>query len=238
MSNQPSIETLNQIVTPDSIVQGILDHQRTLMVRYDEIEEAAGFIVPHSPWDLDNKFVQARIKELMFRAVEEVAEAEDALVSVLESRPGNMLWNAKWQDTFDSNELERAFLEEISDVMHFVAEATILAGVPVEKITELSHFWSDDTPQGVHTLSASSCDIASAMYQIPIILGGAARFLKNKPWKQTHRATDTDSFFSEMAKVWCGMGKIFDLLNITRSTAFRLYTLKFHINQQRQESGY
>lgn len=62
--------------------------------------------------------------------------------------------------------------------------------------------------------------------------------LKNKPWKQSDRATDTDAFVEELADAWHFFIELNILAGLTAEDVFRAYFRKAFINTNRQQNGY
>ena len=62
--------------------------------------------------------------------------------------------------------------------------------------------------------------------------------LKNKPWKQTTRATDVEAFKEELADCWHFFIELHILAGLSPEDVFRSYFQKAFINAHRQNSGY
>jgi len=212
-------------VPKESLIATIFDHQRTLMIRYDEIERKNGFKVPEFPYHIENAQVQARIKDMFWRTTEELAEALETIptVSYLQN------WPAHW----DSDVEVRHFFEEITDALHFLVEASIIANLD---------------PQEVQTLSTSIFNYQAfreqtyrtlrLIKQIPMALGSTANILKNKPWKQTQMCTDTKKFKENFLISWRHFLEMWACLDCKEVHLYIFYTKKNLVNQWRQKTKY
>lgn len=100
----------------------IFMYQHELAHKYLHIEKQNGLLQSDQmPGNVHDRFVQARLKDMTWRAMEEVAEAIEA---------------------FDAND-EVHFYEELADAFHFVVEKMLIAGYN-PKITLKSYF--DNSP--------------------------------------------------------------------------------------------
>jgi hypothetical protein len=97
--------------------------QAMLMEKYRDIEAANGCIVigPAMFGELDDRQVQMRIKDLMWRLTEELGEA------------ANCLKNKPWKNSFIHTDREH-FEEEISDAWHFFLELLETCGISPEDL--------------------------------------------------------------------------------------------------------
>lgn len=104
-----------EVVNMDKLDE-IFARQRELMDKYHLIEAANGLLVTDQvPVDLNDPRGQARLKEMAWRTVEELAEAM------------NELKNRPWKQSHTPTNKE-AFREEVVDALHFFIELCILAG--------------------------------------------------------------------------------------------------------------
>jgi hypothetical protein len=105
----------------------IFEGQRELMRKYEPIEKARGALTvkPHMHGDLNHRFVQWRIKDVMGeRCVEEIMEAM------------NCLRNKPWKQSEVDTDVDH-FKEEIADALHFFVEGCITAGIDSEELFTL-----------------------------------------------------------------------------------------------------
>jgi len=96
----------------------IFERQKELMEKYANIELRNHAIVPSAEkhGDLDDRQIQIRIKDMMWRCVEELGEA------------ANTLKNKPWKDDAKFTDKEH-FYEEIADAFHFFVEMCIVSGI-------------------------------------------------------------------------------------------------------------
>lgn len=110
---------------PDMLV-AIFERQTQLMEKYHQIEKDNGHFVVDSPVDLDDRFGQARLKDMAYRCIEEISEAT------------NCLKNKPWKTTPVLTD-RMHFYEEISDAFHFFVEFCLTAGIGPEELYTLYH---------------------------------------------------------------------------------------------------
>lgn len=110
------------------MLSGIFDGQRELMERYHDIEKDRGFIVIDEKHlgQIDSRFVQQRIKDLAYRAIEELGEA----TNLLKNRP-----HKTSEVTTDAVHL----YEELGDFLHYSIELFITAGMTAEDLAKVYH---------------------------------------------------------------------------------------------------
>jgi hypothetical protein len=107
----------------DDRLRAIFLRQHQLMEKYEGIEHGRGANVvdPEDFGEIDNRFVQWRIKDLMQRCIEEMMEA------------ANCLKNKQWKQTETPTDRVH-FYEEIADALHFFIEMCITAGMDDEDL--------------------------------------------------------------------------------------------------------
>jgi hypothetical protein len=110
------------------MLEMIFAAQLELIEKYHGIEEGRGALVvaPAEFGDLDVRFVQWRIKDLAYRAVEEISEAT------------NCLKNKPWKQTEMVTDKVH-FYEELIDAFHFFVELCITAGMTAEDVARVYH---------------------------------------------------------------------------------------------------
>ena len=112
-------DVVGYIAEAGGALEAMWRRQTMLMMRYDEIEAKNGF--PVAPFtNLDDPKVQLRIKEYMWRTVEELGEA------------ANELHNKPWKTTPTPTD-KTHFKEEIVDAWHFFLEMVIYSGFTMEE---------------------------------------------------------------------------------------------------------
>jgi len=204
---------------PENMLEYIFKTQRTLMEKYEIIEAENGLLqTADIPVDLHSKNGQARLKDMAWRCMEEIAEALEALHSG------------------DEDSLLHA-QEEIADALHFFVEFSILADIPlgdiiqVETLDMMAHqqYYVD---RGVRPLN-------EALSQFVMYLGLSCNQLKNKPWKQTQMLTDVAKFKNLVVIAWDAFMFLAGCFHIrTFEELFQLYFRKSEVNKFRQRSNY
>lgn len=119
------------VTPPDTTViafdqlRTIFEGQRTLMVRYHDMEKknGAGVVSEDDLGDIDSRYVQARVHELFGWMVRELGEA----MQELPSKP--------WKHVFGEVD-EAKFREEMADAFHFFVEMCITAGMTADDLFE------------------------------------------------------------------------------------------------------
>lgn len=203
------------------ILPAIFEHQAELMVKYDRIERENGILVPQAPWHIDDRTVQERIKHLFWCVTEEIGEA-------LEKRMDYHFWQERWEASPDI----RHFFEELADAVHFLVEASIIAGMDPKNLTATCYHADLQT---VFTYDGS---VRTNLGEVIFSMGLAANFLKMKAWKQTDMPTDIPRFNYAMYEVWHSFFKVWLQLEATLPDLYTMYFKKNRVNQFRQESKY
>jgi len=110
----------------DDLLCTIWESQKHLIRKYHDIERRNGCVViPEVNWgDLDDRYVQMRLKDLMQRCVEELGEAM------------NCLKNKPWKNSYVETDKPH-FEEELADALHFFVELCLTAGVSAEDLFTL-----------------------------------------------------------------------------------------------------
>lgn len=129
--------------------------------------------------------------------------------------------------------------EEIADVLHFLLEFCILAGVEADDILLVGP--GEERLEEV--LSASQTDPlvfpdpdTNLRFTILAALR-VADILKNKPWKQTLKDLDWDEFLDRVRAVWYWYGASVRTLGLTAEQLFAEYERKEEINYNRIQKG-
>lgn len=221
-----NIDDVTEVKLPDgSRFEAIFNYQHELMKKYGPIERRNGCIIPDPPYDIDNHFVQARIRDMFWRATEEIAEA-------LEEVPGTL---RKWRDVWDDDSAVRHVLEELSDTLHFMVEASTYANFDAH-VLDTQSIWGGVVSRSYPPLNKFTLRTACADYVFE--LGLAANCLKNKPWKQSQMVTDRDAFNARLEGAWANLLIIFALFGMSIDEVYVLYAKKNIVNQFRQRSNY
>jgi len=199
---------------PEDLLGYIFDKQRTLMEKYHPIEKANGLLICEDvPVNLHDAKGQARLKEMAWRCMEEVAEA-------LESH-----YLLKDPDHTK---------EELADALHFFVEMCILSDISPKHLLWTTEgdfkraweFYSKEKP-------------IKSVAEFVLELGCTCNCLKNKPWKQTQMLTNIVEYNVHIRRAFyafiylCSMYGIKDEVEL-----FQLYFRKSQVNEFRQRSNY
>jgi hypothetical protein len=229
-----------KIVVPDmgKILPAIFAHQRELMARYHEIEVKNGANNPPEPWNIDDRFVQWRIKDLFWRATEEIAEAHECRPKTMPADPMGV-----W---FESIPV-RHFFEELIDALHFLTEASIMATVlpigdewwnhEMDDIDARKKARKNDPHFRPDCVDTVGCNHMMAFNFISS-LGLAANCLKNKQWKQTQILTDRSRFEAHMMIAWKDFFRMWHEYGMRLEDMYVIYIKKATVNEFRQGSNY
>lgn len=224
----------------------IFRKQRELMDKYHEIESKNGANHPAPPWNIDDKFVQWRIKDGFWRFTEEMAEAWEARREYQDKLTGRYSnsgsWAAmiSWRETQKNEPLVRHFLEELIDALHFIVEASIFANMEDILISQLEEKYEVFIETGVGGGESEYCvsSAETSFHGCIMFFGLAANFLKNKPWKQTQMVTDLARFQLAMKTAWFCYVDMFLALRLGQDDLYKMYFKKHLVNQFRQKSNY
>lgn len=124
-----NVKDFEHVEIPEGdMLRVIFESQQSLVDKYHDIEAERGFIViePQDYGDIDDRFVQFRIKDLNARAIEELMEAM------------NTLKNKPWKQS-EVHTDKVHFYEEIGDALHFFIELCITAGMTAEDLARIYH---------------------------------------------------------------------------------------------------
>lgn len=195
---------------PQDLLGSIFSYQHELALKYIPIEQKNGLcLYDQIPADIDNAKAQARIKDMSWRAVEEVAEAYEA---------------------YENGE-EVHFLEELADALHFLIEKYLLCGFRPKYSLE----WYF---QSVGTGIPNTDRMDSYVGQFCIACGLTCNCLKNKPWKQSQILTDTEKFKKLLEAEFGQFIILCSRAGFTPTTLYNMYMRKNQVNQFRQRSNY
>lgn len=115
--------------------------------------------------------------------------------------------------------------EELIDVLHFVAELFIFLEIPAHSLSlgdPQLQFDPEPTPSPLDIL---------------LYLGQGVNTLKNKAWKQSHKVTDSDSFYNNMRAMWSSLQRELSLLGLSPTQIEEAYLGKAAINHNRIQTG-
>jgi len=182
----------------------IFHHQHELAKKYNPLEVKLGFYAPERlPMPINTYMAQDRLRMFYAYICEEVAEV------ALAETPGD-------------------FAEELSDVLHFVAEFCLICGLPPESIEKLY-------------LARSQLDMfdtdpnAPSLGEFQLLMGKAMNQLKYKRWKLSPRDTNLVKFYDAV------MLAVVELLNYIKFNGLdphTIYMSKHKKNEDRIATGY
>jgi len=215
----------NEIVVPEHPIVDIFILQEGLMKTYDQIERLNKLYVPSPPYYIDDVKVQVRIKDMFWRTTEELAEAMEVLPPLPQL--------CRWKQFWDISPTIRHFFEELSDALHFLVEASIIANL--EPSSEVEPLF--DYPEVAFNAN-DDLDIGQLAANIIFSMGLAANILKNKPWKQTQMPTDVEKFKNKLIKVWADFATLWQELQCSIEDVYKLYVKKHDVNVWRQNTHY
>ena len=233
-----NIDNVNEeLVMPKDWIEffnSIFARQTELMHKYEDIEEKNGAIVPKAPWHIDDRFVQWRIKDFMFRFLEEITEAAEVRASIIMVNDSPLNWLEVWDTEPDI----RHSFEEFSDGLHFLVEMTMICGVQTNSLGAIceKHFGNKLVETGISRYSNASLsiDIAEILFEI----GLAANLLKNKPWKKCMMQTDIHRFRNHIIITWRKFIELWLNLGCERDFIYTIYMKKANVNSWRQITNY
>lgn len=207
---------------PQDLFAAIFNKQRDLMPKYHEIEKKNGLLqTEQMPFDINDKFCQARIKDFLWRTSEELSESLEHQIADFEP-----------DEKFEGNTHN---VEEIIDALHFHTENCIQCSIEYPDIAgETLEILCDEIRK--EYISYDKWDLYLLAYTA---LGLTGNCLKNKPWKQDHKLTDLTKFYSKMITSYkyilaiCIVG-----FGMSAEDIYDMYYKKNSVNIFRQRSGY
>lgn len=203
--------------TSDNKLRDIFKKQHELALKYIPIEVKNGLcLYTEMPVDLDNAKAQARIKDMTWRCVEEVAEALDAL---------------------EKNEIIH-FYEEMADALHFLVEKCLLCGYKPQGSLESLFLFAAEPINEENYNMYNDCVLPSWVQSFIKSAGMTCNCLKNKPWKQTQMLTDKNNFMRHLDEEFRSFIKLCNVAGFTPESLFDMYMRKNQVNHFRQKSNY
>ncbi len=214
-------DILNEAIPTDFVEKDRLDlifeRQHRLALNYRDIELRNGLsYTGDMPVDLNDRFGQAKLKDFFWRVTEELTEAIDAR----RNHP----------------HLPAHTFEELSDALHFLVEAYLLAGIPAS-------YWSvpNDNRDKLEDLARFAYPFATfeqGVYEVIHSIGCASNCLKQRPWKTTHQLVDVGKFTNFLVKALPQLIGCFVYLGIDATAIFTVYWRKSEVNKFRIRSNY
>jgi len=214
---------------PNDMLSRIFNAQAEHMMDYMKIEADNGQLQTSLiPVDVDERYSQARLKDFAWRISEEVGESLEV------AHP---------------NTIEE-YQEELADVLHFMAEISILLGLDYTQIVPYKDGVEDEDQLKllftVARVNYRRYDSLTKRETLQLYTGQflenlaiAINTLKLKPWSQkTKRPTDRDRLYHYFRLAWISFIHIAITSGIGAKELHQLYFRKSEINQQRRETGY
>lgn len=224
-------DVIKNIEVPDvGMMPSIFQHQKELMVKYDEIERDNGLLVPdyrHGEESIDSCLLQQRIKDMFWRMTEELAEAVECLPVP-----------KKWAEQWDKDVNIHHFFEELADALHFLVEATIISKINVTVVQPLTALLDSNKTEVSGINGWFNNGIRFSCAKVIFAAGTTANCLKNKPWKQTQMPTDVLKFHNCIVDIWAAFFRLFGYLGCDKKMVYVLYAKKNLVNKWRQETNY
>lgn len=189
----------------------IFKRQHELAEKYIPIEQKNNLRwTTDYPVNVDSGVGQAQLKDMAWRALEEVAESYESLTI-----------------TQDSKEHAQ---EELADGLHFITEQLLLAGLSYKDL-EL------DLPLSTLIARAHSSSIENLICEVTVRIGISMNNLKMKPWKQTPMLTDKNKLKHDLIKGYQAyLTLMFRLMSPVEALNF--YFSKSKVNDFRIRSNY
>lgn len=222
---------VNDVEKPVEMVEDRLvemfKKQHSLMDKYMEIEKRSGcLLTDRCPVDLNSAVGQSRIKDFFWRMTEEVGESLDAL----------------------SHNNDVHSKEELADGLHFLIEATLLAGMDNKVLSFFNTSVSPaDCPENdrlqksmlvLPVLDMYQPNVDRAVTDLIRHAGMTCNCLKNKPWKQSQMLTDLKALEAGFIYTWMAYINLCLTIMDGPHEIYEYYFRKNQVNQFRQRSNY
>ena len=167
------------------------------------------------------------LKDMFWRTTEELCEA----MEVIPNDETIANWKGRWENNADL----RHFFEELADALHFLVEASIIAEMNENEISDvLSNIFAEPVLFNIN----DDFDVRLLVAEVIFSLGLAANTLKNKPWKQTQMPTDKTRFQQKLLVAWKDFAIMWNEMGFSLADVYVLYTRKHTVNTWRQETNY
>lgn len=229
-----NINDINEDKIPktDNYLKSIFERQIQLAKKYHKIEnkmlniKELNIEFTHTQQDIDNPIIQFKIKDYLFRTVEEIAESRE--VYILSIKDNNM------------KHFEHC-IEELIDSLHFFSELCLLINLNYTDFNSLDKLKLDFDSQ----FNISKIDpfknskiidqfYLTAFYKICI----TSNCLKNKPWKKTQMRSDKVRFKKCIQEAFKSLIYLLYIFGLTPESIYRIYIKKSEVNKFRQNSEY
>jgi hypothetical protein len=186
--------------------------QHQLAEKYTPIEDKNGLRwTTEYPVAIDSGKGQAQLKDMAWRALEEVAESMESL--------------------FITKDSEDHSKEELADGLHFITELLLLAGITYKDVELRS------LNINLYKKVAKNAETQSFAFWLLVRLGIAMNNLKMKPWKQTPMKTDVNKLKEDLLEAY--ESYILLMLNLMSPVEIlNYYFSKSEVNNFRIRSNY
>ncbi len=198
----------------------IFNAQRQLANRFLVIEKNNGLLRLEDKieaLELDSFHNQARLRGAAWRIIEECAE-----LSI--------------EEPYGKPEL----IKEVSDILHFLTEFSILSGVESHNIVE-PELLDNDMDSMSYIFDISHVDLVflfeGVWKDFVTQVGWAVNHLKNRPWKSSMKTTNKEEYRIQVKLCWYRFSDICQNLHISSEDLYRAYFHKNTENQLRIENG-
>jgi hypothetical protein len=224
MDARDTREKVKKMTLPGNITMDIFDRQSKLMVSYKEIENWE----VEWPLDMNAKASQLLIKDMLARAIEELAEAYESFLV------------QDWDNTY----------EELADAIHFLVEAIILSGFNYRflkvnsnecTITGICRRAANEEPQIIpiyHRPDYPAPNWENWFWQVTFYLNLARNALRNKKWKQTEVLYNKPEYEPSLQLAFIALIEGFVAIGKDPEFIWREYVAKNLINEFRIKSKY
>lgn len=222
-----NVNDVDLVEDSDNYIKSIFENQKELMDKYHPIEHKvlgidALNIKCESESSIDSPVIQLKIKDHLWRVVEEVAESLEAS-----------------QDSYVHQ------IEELSDALHFMVEFMIFVGIEYDKLPLLDDVHEFVKKQLIEYSQEGEVDqnfhyimVKTTYLEVFYRLGLIGNCLKNKPWKQSQMRTDYKKFYDCSIDAFEALINLFCILGLTPRDIYDIYFKKSEVNRFRQRSKY
>lgn len=142
-----------------------------------------------------------------------------------------------WRIVEEASELSIAeganILEEVSDILHFLTEFSVLSGIFPDHFSDGERSMEYIFDRGHNQILSPSYLWKDFITQI----GLAVNQLKNRPWKLSQRGISIEDYRGQVCLVWYRFGELCSSLSITSDQLYNAYFSKHQENERRIENG-
>ena len=195
--------------------------QRTLAARFHVIEEENNLLeYVGMPVEITDRHGQARLRALMWRVVEEIGEFLDEL---------------------DSRSPISAAREELADVLHFLIELYLSAGITAADLLQRNSGecpWAKDELERSFLLFESLTSTPRGLIlKLILSLTSASHELKARPWKKDPKPTDLEKFRYKLVSTFEAYIRLCDSCEMDADLLYNSFLNKETKNHARIDGG-